>query len=671
MAVAVGKKYSLGEFELETAKRLLTREGHQVRLAHRPFHVLLHLIENRDRLVTRQELLDRFWEGRDVYDLTLSRCVSSIRKALDDQSDRPRFIETRWSEGYRFIGPVEEQSALVDSDWEIERVRGVKITVEDDSRPPSLTDPAEPQLLLGNAVPAAGALAALQSTAIESTQIGPSKVGSKATTLTVIALVIVLAVGGIWLYRYRANAAAPESIHSIAVMPLKNLTGDSANDYFSDGMTESLITSLSKIDGLTVISRSSVFRFKNKDLTPQEIGNQFGVASVFEGSVRTVGDSVRVAVRLVSVKDGRVLWVSDEKDRAFGDVFAVQDDIARNVASGLRLQLSGKSAEQLTHRYTANAAAYQLYLQGRFYLNNYASNDDLLKAARYFDSAIAKDPVYALAYAGLADAYSSMAIDWQDPRSVFPKAKEYAERALELDDTLGEAHFSRGAIAYFYEWDWPRAQSELDRALDLDAKSIESNACYLHSRESLGKTDEALAQVRRALDKNPLSTYISEELGCASYYAHRYEQAMSFSRDTLRTDPSYALAHYNLARALGQQRMYGQAIAELNTAISTWGRSTMLVSELAYDYAASGRKAEARKLLDELQRRSANEFIDPYPIAWIYVALGDNDKALQSLERAYEVRSAWMPWIKLEPKFDALRTEPRFRSMLGRLNLEN
>jgi len=628
------------------------------------------LIEHRDRLVTRQELLDLFWEGRDVYDLTLSRCVSSIRKALDDQSDRPRFIETRWSEGYRFIGPVEEEPALSDSsDWEIERIRGVKIIVEDHSEQCAPDALIGPQLLLDEAAPAAAPLAAAEPGPIERTQIGPLRTSWKRGAWGLFGLLLILAISGVWFYRHRTNAAATESIHSIAVLPLKNLTGDSANDYFSDGMTESLITSLSKIDGLKVVSRSSVFRFKNKELTPQEAGNQLGVASVLEGSVRNVGDSVSVAVRLVSANDGRVLWVSDEKDRAFGDVFAVQDDIARNVASGLRLQLSGKSAALLAHRYTANAEAYQLYLQGRFYLNNYGSNDDLAKATRYFDGAIARDPGYALAYAGLADAYSNMALDWEDPRAVFPQAREYAQRALELDDSLGEAHFARGNIAFFYEWDWPRADSELERALNLDTKSVESNACYLHSLESQGKADEAVAQVRRALDKNPLSTYIGGELGCASYYAHRYEQAIESLHDTLKTDPGYVLAHYNLARALGQQGMYEQAIAELKIAISTWGRSTMLLSELAYDYAASGRKAAALELLVELQRRSANEFIDPYPLAWIYVGLGEHDQALQSLERAYEVRSSWMPWIKVEPKFDQLHTEARFKGLLSKLRL--
>lgn len=656
MAVDVYRKYVLGEFELDADKYLLKRHSQNVHLPELPFQVLLYLIEHRDRYVSRQELLERFWQGSDAYEETLTKCISTIRTHLSDPPNTPRFIETRKKVGYRYIGPFELIRATTPfiqaPAAEIEHVRTVAISIDEDDYQPLSQQTAVPAQLIPQNVPS-----------------------SWKKKLLVAAAGLVVLVGAIVLGLFaRSRWTAPlvgttAPIRSIAVLPLKNLTGDPANDYFSDGMTESLITSLSRVEGLKVISRSSVFRFKNKDLPPQEIGNQLGVASVLEGNVRNLGQSVRVSVRLVSVDDGRVLWVSDEKDRALGDVFAVQDEIARNVAFGLKLQLSGKSAQQIARRYTENVEAYQLYLQGRFYVNNLGGNEDLMKAVRYFNSAIAKDPNYALAYAGLADTYTTMALDWRNPKEVFPKAQEYANTALKLDDTLGEAHFSRGAIAYFYEWDWAEAQRELDQALDLDAKSVEGNACYLHSRETLGTADEALAQVRRALEKNPSSTFISAELGCAAYYAHRYDLATDFSRETLRTNPSYGLAHYNVARALGQKRMYEEAISELQPLVSAWGRTPMLISELGYNYAASGRKTEARKVLDELRRRSAAEFIDPYPLAWIHVALGEPDKALTSLEQAYEARSSWMPWIKVEPKFESLRSNPRFQDLLRRLKL--
>ena len=655
MTVRLHSKYLLGEFELDADKYLLMNNNSSVHLPELPFQVLLYLVDNRERYVSRQELLEKFWQGSDAYEETLTRCISTIRTQLNDPVNAPRYIETRKKVGYRYVGPVEHPPVSTTStgpgDVEVEQVRSISVSIEDEQ---PLTDQAGIR-------------------AQEVSLVAGKTWRTKKVVVALASILFLVVMTFAWL-SLRSGSYGPVGsrnvpTHSIAVLPLKNLTGNPANDYFSDGMTESLITSLSKVDGLKVISRSSVFRFKDRDVSPQEIGTQLGVSSVLEGSVRNIGNSVRVAVRLVSVDDGRVLWVSDEKDHAIGDVFAIQDEIARSVASGLRVRLSGKSVQQLAHRYTQNVVAYQLYLQGRFYMNNYGSNDDLLKAERYFDSAIEKDPEYALAYAGLADTYTTMAIDWRDPRSVFPKALEYAQRALEIDDTLGEAHFARGAIAYFYQWDWLYAQKELDQALALDAKSVEGNACYLHSRETLGKTDEALSQIQHALDKNSLSTFISAELGCASYYAHRYDQATELSRETLRTDPSYVLARYNMARALGQIRMYDQAIAELNTAMTTWGRTSMLLSELAYDYAASGRKADARKLLDELQRRSSNEFIDPYPLAWVYVSLAENDKALEALDHAYAVRSAWMPWVNVEPKFDPLHSDSRFQDLLRRVHI--
>jgi TolB-like protein/DNA-binding winged helix-turn-helix (wHTH) protein/Tfp pilus assembly protein PilF len=668
MAVQVRKKYLLGEFELEPEKYLLKHAEEQIHLPELPFQVLLYLVENRERYVSRQELLDHFWAGSDAYEETLTKCISTIRTELNDPPVSPTYIETRKKVGYRYIGPFQavqanspaiapviapsitspENIASLSHIEEVETTRGVRILIEEDDDQP-LVSPALPAQLVTHIHGSTWRKHLLLAAAI-------------------LAIVVAAAAYSRWASRSSTNATAP--INSIAVLPLRNLTGDPANDYFSDGMTESLISSLAKIENLHVQSRGSVFRFKNNDLDPGEIGKQLGVGAVLEGSVRNFGDSVRVAVRLVSVADGRVLWVSDSQDRAIGDVFALQDEIGRNVASGLKLHLSGEAEQKLVRRYTENVEAYQLYLQGRFQWNNYSTQQELQRAVQYFEAAIAKDPNYALAYAGLADSYVTLATEWRPPKEIMPKALAFAGKALEIDDKLGEAHFSRGAIAYFYEWDWAKAQKELERSLELDAKSLEANVCYLHSLEPSGNPDAAFAHVKRALDQNPLSSVIRGELSCAAYYAHRYDQAVDLGREALRMDQSSLFAHYNTARALGQKQMYEQAITELNKVMSVWGRSPMVLSELGFNYAASGRKAEARKLLDELQQRSAREYIDPYPLAFIHVALGKNDKALASLEKAYDARSTWMPWLKVEPKFDPLRSDPRFMDLLKRLKLE-
>lgn len=321
----------MGGVELEPGKRLLlNRHGAPVHLAHRPFQVLLYLIEHRERVVTRRELLDRFWEGHDVYEVALSKCVGAIRKALDDRTEDPRYIETRWAEGYRYIGPVTEQPFRPEPTVvEVERARGVKVVVEEEDE----TSPEREKVLR------------TESTAGPLILTGRSRLPWAARLATVFAAVALLA-GAVVLYRSRSRSGGGQSaaIRSVAVLPLKNLTGDPANEYLSDGMTESLISALSRVGGLKVISRGSVFRYKDQEVDPRQAGQQLGVAAVLEGSVRREGDAVRVAVRLASAEDGRVLWASDTHDHTLRDIFALQEEVARGVATELRGKLSLEGA---------------------------------------------------------------------------------------------------------------------------------------------------------------------------------------------------------------------------------------------------------------------------------------------------------------------------------------
>jgi TolB-like protein/DNA-binding winged helix-turn-helix (wHTH) protein/Tfp pilus assembly protein PilF len=655
MAGEFHAKCVLGEFVVDPEKYLLKRNNEHVHLPELPFQVLLFLVDKRERYVSRQELLDRFWSGSEGYEETLTKCVSTIRTHLNDPPTAPRYIETRKKVGYRYIGPFEAlteekfMGALLESEI-VEKTRFVEVVVEEEDERPALRDTQTIRQIARN----------------------PTQ-NRRLMVAVVTSIALILIVGGVFLSRRATSSqsAAAKPINSIAVLPLKNLTGDPSKDYFSDGMSESLINSLSKMGDLKVVARSSVFRFKNVEVDPRELGRQLGVSALVEGSVKHLDDSVQVSVRLVNVEDGRVLWASDERERAFGNLFALQDEIARDIAINVRGQLTGEFERRLAKRYTENTEAYQLYLQGRYYVNNFSTSDDLTRAVGYFDEAIARDPKYALAYAGLADTYITMATDWRRPREVFPKALEYAEKALELDANLGEAHYSRGAIAYFYEWDWEKASKELDTSLDLDAKSVEGNACYLHAKETLGRPADALAQIRRAFDRNPLSVMISSELGCASYYARDYDRALTFDTDTLAMDQGFAFAHYNAARALGQKKQFDRALSEMDKVLAVWGRSAMTLTETAYLYAMQGKTSEAQTILSELNERSNRDFVDPYPVAFIYVALGDNDRALTSLEKAYAIRSTWMPWINLEPKFDQLRSNPRFIDLLKRLKIQS
>jgi TolB-like protein/DNA-binding winged helix-turn-helix (wHTH) protein len=650
MAVQLHYKYLLGDFELDLDKCLLSRNTIQVHLPDLPFQVLLYLVRNRQRYVSRRELLDQFWAGSDAYEETLTKCISTIRAQLDDLANAPRFIETRKKVGYRYIGLCQELndggSVQRPNEIDVEHVRSVAITIEEDNDFP-----------LNNSV----------------SQFPAATRHHGRWKAALLVLFAVLFVGAAFIF-YESSRRSPKpdnlSIRSIAVLPLRNLTGNPANDYFSDGLTESLINFLSKVDGLSVQSRSSVFRFKNKDENLQALGSQLGVAAILEGSVRRASESVRVEVRLVSVMDGKVLWVNDSEDRPMPDLFALQDEIAREVVTKLQLHINKDAERRLSHHDTKNIEAYQEYLQGRYFLNNFATYNDLLRAVQYFNSAVAKDPKYALAYCGLADSYIGMALDFRSPTEVFPIAREYAQKALDLDRDLGEAHYSRGAIAYFYEWDWENARRELNTAMLLNAKTLEMNSCYLHSLETSEPPDKAVAQVQRALENNPLSIGISSELSCAAYYAGRYDEAITFALQTSQMDSGYVFVHYNMARALGQQHLHEEALKELQKANAVWGRTPTTLSELGFNYAAMGKKAGAKKILAELRARSADQFTDPYPMAFILVALNEKDQALTMLEQAFRVHSAWMPWIRVEPKFDTLRREPRFIALLKQLKMQ-
>src|SRR2546425_3422812 len=349
------KRYLLGEWDLQTEKRLLHREGETVRLANKPFQVFLYLIENRDRLVSRAELLDRFWQGSDVYDATLTQCVGTIRRALHDHLDNPRFIETRWAAGYRYIGPLEIQPVEdVSSVIEVERTRAVRVLIEEEEILDAPTT-SEPTLALtSRSNPVRSILRQLSHQAL------PLMAAFSFLALAALAVIV---------YRNHGNYREPLPLRSIVVLPLRNLTGDASNEYLSDGMTDNLTSSLARVQGLKVISRSSAFTFKGKEVDPQEVGKKLGVSAVIEGSLLRSGERLRAEIRLVSTADGRVLWASTAYDRALGDIFALQDEIARNVVAELRLGLNSQAEQQLARRYTNNVDAYHAYLKAVYFSN--------------------------------------------------------------------------------------------------------------------------------------------------------------------------------------------------------------------------------------------------------------------------------------------------------------
>ncbi|HWX42415.1 MAG TPA: FlgO family outer membrane protein [Blastocatellia bacterium] len=650
MAVEVRKSYVLGDCRLEPDRRQLTRDGEPIPLTSKPFKVLLYLIEQRDRLVSRAELLDRFWQGKDVYDEALSRCMSAIRKALRDKLDAPRFIETRWAEGYRYIGPVEEQVDQVGAPvFEIERTRGVIVVVEEESGP---------------ALPEKGVPASLAQ------PMGASRRRRQyqMTALVMVAAVLAALMTAFIINRTGAFAPSPPAtpIRSIAVLPLKNLTGDPSQDYFSDGMAESFISELSRSGELKVTSRASSFMFKDQELDPREIGKRLGVAAVLEGSVQKSEDRVRVAVRLVSVADGRILWASNAYDRTLKDIFAVQDEIGSNVARSLKLLMDGDEKPQKGH--TNSVEAYQSYLQGLYHLNK-RQGEDLKKAIASFQQAVAIDPNYAVAYAGLAQCYSlGMWYIPLEPREAIANTKAAAWKAVAIDDRVAEAHEALASV-YSLDWDWANARTEHERAIEINpsyAQAYHGYSLYLNIHR---QPAEAIENIKRAEELDPLSLPILADVAMAYAFGHRYDEAVAAYKKALELDSGYPVAHANLAETYFQMGRYDEALREYDIAISLAGRTPTYVCGLGLIYASTGRKAEAQRVLNELIQASRQSYVPPTLQAMLYAALGQKERAFSLLEEACAEHSPQMMNLLVEPGLDPLRADARFLDLLRRVGL--
>jgi TolB-like protein len=448
---------------------------------------------------------------------------------------------------------------------------------------------------------------------------------------------------------------------------LKNLTGDPANDYFNDGMTESLINALSKIEGLKVISRGSVFSFRGKDVDPRAAGRLLGVAAVVEGGVRKDADSVRVTVRLVSTEDGRVLWASNTHDHALGDIFDLQDEIALGLAAGLRLPLTGEGARGLARRYTANVEAYQEYMRGRYWWDK-RYREAFTKAIGHFDRAIALDPGYALAYAGIADCHLLLSpYGIAPPQEGYPKAKAVALKALEIDPLLVEAHVALAHLTWLYEWDWAKAERGFQRALELnpnDPAAIHRYSVFLSSK---GRHDEAIAAALRARDLDPRSVTVSNDVMRAYYHARRYDEVIAASRHTLDIDPDAILPNSWLEMAYEQKGLYDESLAVRHRGMAAARVPAAEVAAREATYKSVGWQGYWRREITIMEARARQKYVMPYLFARIYARMGDRESALRWLDKAYAERADHLVLLNVDPLFDGLRSDPRFTALLTRV----
>lgn len=454
----------------------------------------------------------------------------------------------------------------------------------------------------------------------------------------------------------------------VAVLPLSNVSGRPRDEYFVDGMTEELIQTLSKIAGLKVIGRASVMRYKSSLPTPADVARELGVNAVVEGGVRKAGNRVRVTVRLLDAASSITRWAQDY-DREFRDIFALQADISHRIADSLEVEILGPERKVLERPATASPAAHTLYLKGRFQLN-LRTEDSLRQCLDSFGQALAEDPRFALAHAGIADAYSTLAwLEFVRPRSAFPRARKAALRALTFDPALAEAHTSLGFVRFLYDRAWVEAEREFRQSIALNPNYPTAHQFYSDLLKAMGRLDEALAEVHRALELDPVSLGINTALGHVLYLSRRYDDAIEQYQRALRLNPNFAQAHLWFGRPYLEKGMFDRAIEEVQTAVRLTNASTMSLAVLGHAYASAGRSKDARSIISTLAKRGKGQYVPSYWIALIYVGLDDQDRAFDWLGRAEKERSAWLAWAKVEPRFDRLRSDPRFARLLRRLKL--
>jgi len=494
--------------------------------------------------------------------------------------------------------------------------------------------------------------------------------GIKQHKLVAAIAVIVLIVGSIGLGLYLHARNTEVAIDSIAVLPFQNRSTEPDSEYLSDGLAESLIYRLSQLPNLRVSPTSSVFRYKGKEIDPIKIGNELGVSAVLSGRITQRGDNLTISAELVDVRYNKLLW-GEQYERKLSDLLATQREIAREIVDKLKLKVSGNE-KRLAKHYTESNEAYQFYLKGRFYWNK-RTEEGMEKSLEYFQQAIDKDPNFALAYSGLADTYDLLGADAAGgglpPNEALPKAKAAALRALEIDESLAEPHVSLAHAKYIYDRDWAAAEREFKRAIELNPNYPQAHHWYAIYLMWAGRMDQAVAEARRAQELDPLSLPINMSLGWVLCNARQVDQGIEQLRKTLEMDPNFILTHHRLGIAYEQKGMYDEAIAEFRKVFDLSGGKPIAIAALGHAYALAGKREEARRAIAELEELSKQRWVSPGQIAMTYAALGDKDQAFAWLDKADKERDSVFARLKVDPRFDSLRSDPRFADLVRRVGL--
>jgi TolB-like protein/DNA-binding winged helix-turn-helix (wHTH) protein len=625
------RRVRTGLFEIDLGSGEVHREGRKVPLQEQPFRVLAILLERPGEVVSREELQAQLWPA-DTYvgfDEGLNTAIRKLRVAFGDSAENPRFIETVSRRGYRFVAPVREAVA------------------------------ATPQPLDRVAAPDAAA---------EVNRGRPWRTRQPALVISAAALLVILA-GLAYLARWHSSANhALQKRVMLAILPFQNLSSDAEQEYFSDGLTEETITDLGELtpEQVGVIARTSAMAYKHTNKTISEIGHELGVDYILEGSVRRDGEKIRIAAQLIRVQDQTHLW-AQSYDRELTDFLEVQNELAQMISQqvGLRLTAGQKSELEKTRR--LDPEAYDLYLKGLYHWNM-LTPAGFAQAINYFQEATKRDPRYALAYAGLADCYAVLPmISDSPPRESFPGAQAAAAKALELDNTLAQGHDSDARIKLFYEWNWAESERQSVRAIALNRNLAGAHVRYAHLLSNVGRHKEALAEAERARELDPLSLITNALFGMFLFQARHYDAAVEQLQKTIQMNSHFWVGHLHLGKVYEQKGMYQQAIEEFAKARNLSEGDSETIASLGHSYALSGKQDAARDVLEELKRQSLKSYVPPYNIAMIYAGLGEKDRALDWLEKGYEARDVHMIFLKVDPKWDSLRTDSRFQDLLERM----
>jgi len=637
MSTGAKRIYRFADFTLDVNEHRLLGDSGEIYLQPKTFETLVYLIEHHGHLATKKELLDALWAETFVTENALSRCIKEVREALGDDAYQPRYIKTVPRLGYKFIADVEQTSNFHPKPATTRKFTSGQHLNEKIEQPVSTARSVRyPRADFVTRIVVVAAVAGV--------------------TLIVIVLLI-----------YAARKKQPEPsprIRSIAVLPFKPLGGNARDESLELGIADALITSLGQVGQLTVRPTSAVRRYTALDQDPLAAGREQQVDAVLEGTIQTLQDEIRVTVRLLRVADGAQLW-SDKFDQKSTDVFIIQDSISEQVARTLSVKLTGEDKELLTKRYTSDPEAYQFYLKGRYFLNK-STGQDFRKSIEYFQKAVNKDPNFALAYAGLADSYSQLgSFSLVEMRDSYESARIAATNALKRDENLSEAHATLGYIMMSYYWDWPEAEKQFKKAIDLNANYGMAHNWYSQYLAFMGRSDEADKEAKLAQRIDPLSPWNNSAF--VSFLARKYEKAILESQKTLELDPNFAVAHMIIGLSYVEEKNYQQGISELQKATDNPDSEALL----AYAYAVAGKRTEALAILADLEKLSRRKYVASFPIAPVYAALGDRNNAFKQLEKAYAERSWAMGMLKVNPVFDSLRSDPRFSELLRRMKLAN